>query len=191
MEAFESFVAVALEAEDFVVSGGVKFRVRLPTRKAAYTEEQTHGYEVDLVGARSDCLVLVSVKSAFGSRGVVAEHVTGEDERGSRLYRLLNDEVVRTRVVAAAAERYGYRVQQVQLRLYVGRFSGRRAGEHEQRVRAWAAEQRVGAGPIVVVGVKDLAGTVREAAGDTQYRDSTVLATLKALQEAGQLVERA
>jgi hypothetical protein len=33
-----------------VVSGGVKFRVKLPTRKAAYTEEQTHGYEVDLVG---------------------------------------------------------------------------------------------------------------------------------------------
>lgn len=33
VEAFESFVAVALEAEDFVVSGGVKFRVKLPTRK--------------------------------------------------------------------------------------------------------------------------------------------------------------
>jgi hypothetical protein len=75
VEAFESFVAVALEAEGFVVSGGVKFRVKLPTRKAAYTEEQTHGYEVDLVGARADRLVLASVKSAFGSRGVVAEHV--------------------------------------------------------------------------------------------------------------------
>jgi hypothetical protein len=51
VEAFEFFVAVALEADDFVVSGGVKFRVKLPTRKAAYTEEPTHGYEVDLVGA--------------------------------------------------------------------------------------------------------------------------------------------
>jgi hypothetical protein len=85
VEAFESFVAVALEAEDFVVSGGVKFRVKLPTRKAAYTEEQTHGYEVDLVGARANRLVLASVKSAFGSRGVVAEHVTGKDERGPAL----------------------------------------------------------------------------------------------------------
>jgi hypothetical protein len=187
VEAFESFVAVALEAEDFVVSAGVKFRVKLPTRKAAYAEEQTHGYEVDLVGARADRLVLASVKSAFGSRGVVAEHVTGEDERGSRLYRLLNDEVVRARVVAEAAKRYGYRLRQVQLRLYVGRFSGRRAGEHEQRVRSWAAEQQVGAGPIEVVGVKEVVGIVREAAGDTQYRDSAVLATLKALQEAGQL----
>lgn len=47
MEASESFVAVALEAEDLVVSGGVKFYVKLATRKAAYVEEQAHGYEVD------------------------------------------------------------------------------------------------------------------------------------------------
>lgn len=40
MEAFESLVAVAPEAEGFVVSGGVKFRVKLSTRKVAYTEEQ-------------------------------------------------------------------------------------------------------------------------------------------------------
>jgi len=128
VEAFESFVAVALEADDFVVSGGVKFRVKLPTRKAAYTEEQTHGYEVDLVGARADRLVLASVKSAFGSRGVVAEHVTGEtsNQAASRRYRLLNDKVVRSRVVAEAAKRYGYRINQVQLRLYVGRFSAAR-----------------------------------------------------------------
>lgn len=190
MEAFESFVAVALEAEGFVVSGGVKFRVKLPTRKAAYTEEQAHGYEVDLVGARADRLVLASVKSAFGSRGVVAEHVTGvtSDERASRLYRLLNDEVVRKRVVGEAAKRYGYGPDQVHLRLYVGRFSGRKAGEHEQRVRAWAAEQRVGRGSIDVIGVQEVVRVVREAAGDTQYRDSAVLVTLKALQEAGQLV---
>jgi hypothetical protein len=190
VEAFECFVAVALEAEGFVVSGGVKFRVKLPTRKAAYTEEQTHGYEVDLVGARADRLVLASVKSAFGSRGVVAEHVTGEtsDERASRLYRLLNDEVVRTRVVVEAAKRYRYRPDQVQLRLYVGRFSRRKSGEHEQRVRAWAAEQRVGSGPIEVIGVQEIVRIVREAADDTQYRDSAVLVTLKALQEAGQLV---
>jgi hypothetical protein len=190
VEAFESFVAVALEAEGFVASGGVKFRVKLPTRKAAYTEEQPHGYEVDLVGARADRLVLASVKSAFGSRGVVAEHVTGEtsDERASRLYRLLNDEVVRTRVVAEAAKRYRYRPDQVQLRLYVGRFSGRKVGEHEQRVRAWAAKQHVGRGPIEIIGVQEVVRIVREAADDTQYRDSAVLVTLKALQEAGQLI---
>jgi hypothetical protein len=44
VEAFESRIAVAPEAEDFVVSGGVKFRAKLPTDKAAYAEEQNHGY---------------------------------------------------------------------------------------------------------------------------------------------------
>ncbi len=34
---------------------------------------QTHGYEVDLVGARSDRLVLATVQSYLGSRGVVAD----------------------------------------------------------------------------------------------------------------------
>ena len=76
----------------------------------------------------------------------------------------------------------------MQLRLYVGRFSGRKAGAHEQQVRAWAAKQRVGGGPIEVIGVKEVVGVVRETAGDTQYRDSAVLATLKALQEAGHLI---
>lgn len=174
-----------------MVSGGVKFRVKLPTRKAAYLEEQTHGYEVDLVGARANRLVLASVKSAFGARGVVAEHVIGEtpDEGASRRYRLLNDEKVREAVVGAAADRYGYRPKQVQLRLYVGRFSGRKAGQHEQRVRAWAAEQHVGRGPIEVFGVHEVVEVVRGAANDTQYRDSAVLVTMKALQEAGQLAQ--
>jgi hypothetical protein len=96
--------------------------------------------------------------------------------------------VVRTRVIEEAAKRYGYRLDHVQLRLYVGRFSGRKTGQHEQRIRAWAAQQHVGCGPIEVVGVQDVVRIVREAAGDTQYRDSAVLVTLKALQETGQLV---
>ena len=49
MEAFESFVAIMLEAEGLVVSEAMKFPVALPTKKAAYQEIQTHGYEVDLV----------------------------------------------------------------------------------------------------------------------------------------------
>lgn len=92
MEAFEAFVSVALETEGLVVSSGVKFPVALPTRKAAYREVQTHGYEVDLIGARRDRLVLSTVKSAFGSRGVVAEHVTGEttNDGARKRYALLN-----------------------------------------------------------------------------------------------------
>jgi hypothetical protein len=66
-----------------VVSDAIKFPVRLQTRRRDHVEVQTHGYEVDLVGARADRLVLASVKLYLGSRGVVAEHVTGEtkDER--------------------------------------------------------------------------------------------------------------
>lgn len=77
MESFESVVALVLEAEGFVVSGAVKFPVTRRTVKAMHKEVQTHGYEVDLVAARADVLVLATVKSFFGSRGVAAEDVAG------------------------------------------------------------------------------------------------------------------
>jgi hypothetical protein len=103
VEAFESFVAVALEAEGLVVSSGVKFPVALQTRRAAYPEVQTHGYEVDLVGARADRLVLATVKSALGSRGIVAEHVTGEttNEAARKRYLLLNHPEIRRKVIVS------------------------------------------------------------------------------------------
>ncbi|WP_263091695.1 hypothetical protein [Curtobacterium sp. RIT-PI-V] len=47
-----------------MVSGALKFSVRLQTRKAAYAEFQTHGFEVDLVGARHDRLILATVALA-------------------------------------------------------------------------------------------------------------------------------
>lgn len=71
MEAFESFVAVALEAEGLVVSSAVKFPIRIETARGP----QTHGFEVDLVEARGDKLVLASVKSFLGSAGVQADAV--------------------------------------------------------------------------------------------------------------------
>jgi hypothetical protein len=192
VEAFESFVAVALEVDDFVVSPAVKFPVRMQTRRAAYTEVQTHGYEVDLVAAKSDQLVLATVKSFFGSRGVAAEHVTGEtttgepvSERKRKRYALLNDRVIRRKVVAAAARRYGYTRAQVELRLYVGRFAGRRTGEHEARIRRWARRQRIGSGPVRVFGVTEVVRAVLQEAERKQYRDNPVLATIKALREAG------
>ena len=77
MEGFEHVVKVALEAEHFIVSGNLKFPVRRPTRKAAYAEAQEHGYEIDLVGARAEKLVLASVKSFFGSAGVTAAGFRG------------------------------------------------------------------------------------------------------------------
>ncbi len=186
MEAFEAFVALALEEEGLVVSEAVKFPVRLRTRRADHAEVQTHGYEVDLVGACADRLVLASVKSYLGSRGVVAAHVTGgtEDERFSRRYSLLNRPEVRGPVIRAAAKRYGYRTAQVELRLYVGKFS---TDADEAQVRQWARRQRVGAGPIAVHGLGDVVGIVRRMAVSRTYRDNPVLVTMKVLEATGML----
>jgi hypothetical protein len=190
MESFEQFVAVAMEAEGLIVSEAVKFPVPRQTRKAMYDEVQTHGYEVDLVGARADRLVLATVKSFLGSRGVVAEHVmgTGPDRKSRDLYMVLNDPVIRAGVVTAAAKRYGYAEEQVTLRLYVGRFAAPVKRTHEPAIREWAATQIVGGGPIEVYGLSDVIQAVRTAAASKTYRDNPVLVTMKVLDAAGLLV---
>jgi hypothetical protein len=96
--------------------------------------------------------------------------------------------VIRDGVVKAAGERYGYESKQIELRLYAGRFAGRRAGEHERRIREWAARQRVGVGSIEVVGLEEVVRKVRLAAERKQYRDNAALVAVKVLAEAGQLV---
>jgi hypothetical protein len=191
MEAFESFVAVSLEADGFVVSSGVKFPVRIRTAKAARAEYQTHGFEVDLVAARADRLVLASVKSFLGSRGVVSDHVVGDSLNLSAVkrYAILNNAQVRSAIVQQAARRYGYRTRQVELRLYVGRFAGRARGAHEARIRHWAKTQRVGSGPIRVIGLKEVVEIVLEVSQETQYMNDPVVVALKVLAEAG-LVNR-
>ncbi|MFO0577950.1 MAG: hypothetical protein U1A78_28405 [Polyangia bacterium] len=187
MEAFESFVALALEAEKFVVSSAVKFDVKRRTAKRDYEEEQQHGYEVDLVAARSDALVLATVKSFFGSGGVRSEEVLGttSSEKKRKLYLLLNDPIIRDSVIKAAADRYGYRLDQIELRMYVGRFAAPIKGHHEKAIREWAATQKVGRGSIQIIGVRDVVGSVREAASRKQYRDNAVLVTMKVLEAAG------
>lgn len=189
MESFEQFVAVAMEAEGLIVSSAIKFPVTRQTRKAIHSEIQTHGYEVDLVGARSDRFVLATVKSFFGSRGVAAEHVTGttSDVRARNLYVLLNDPLIQQGVVAAAAERYGYPLEQVRVRLYVGRFAAPTKGTHEAAIREWCAGQHVGGGPIEVYALDDVVAAVRSAAASKTYRDNPVLVTLKVLEAAGHL----
>lgn len=192
MEAFESFVALAMEDEGLVVSSAVKFPVSRRTAKTQHAETQTHGFEVDLVAANATKLVLASVKSFFGSRGVVAEHVDGTaGGDNARLYALLNDPVVRSQVIAGACERYGYGENQVELRLYVGRFAGPTKGVHEQRVRTWAAGTIVGSSPIKVVGVGEVVEIVRRVAASKQYRDDAALVALKVLGAAGQLKDPA
>lgn len=187
MESFEAFVAVALETEGLVVSEAVKFPVKRRTKKAKYAEFQTHGFEVDLVAARSDRLVLATVKSFFGSRGVFADQVMGLPGADGTRYALLNDQEVRSQVIAGAANTYGYPEDRVHVRLYVGKFAAPKAGTHEQRIREWCATQYLGAGPIEVIGLKDVVAAVSRAAAHKQYRDNPVLVTMKVLEAAGLL----
>jgi hypothetical protein len=106
VEAFEMFVALALESEGLVVSEALKFPVPLQTSSGL----QTHGFEVDLVGARADRLVLASVKSYFGSYGVHADQVMGaaSNDQLNKRYALLNNLHVRNTVLERAAERLSY-----------------------------------------------------------------------------------
>jgi hypothetical protein len=189
VEAFESFVALAMEQEGLVVSEAVKFPVPRRTKKAAYEEIQVHGYEVDLIGARADLLVLATVKSFLGSRGVAAEHVTTgpgalAHHRG---YALLNDVELRDAILDGACKRYGYKAEQVEFRLYAGRFAGSRSGLHEQRIREWCESQHAGAGPIRVFNLAEVAKVARRVAESKTYRDNAALTAIKVLGSAGML----
>lgn len=189
VEAFESFVALTLESEGLVVSEAVKFPVTRRTAKAAYAETQTHGFEVDLVAARGDKLVLATVKSFFGSGGVVAEQVMGVGEpRLNRQYAMINDRVVRDAVLTGASRRFGYSPDQIQLRLYVGKFAGDKTGVHESRIREWCASQVVGGGPIRVYGLREVATAARRVASIKTYRDNPALVAIKVLEAAAHML---
>jgi hypothetical protein len=190
VEAFEQFVAVFLEQQNYVVGSAVKFPFKRQTKRQDRVEFQTHGYEIDLIAARADHIILATVKSYLGSRGVVADHVLGTSTNlaANKLYVILNNRRIRSSVVEQAAKRYGYDRSQVQLGLYVGRFAGPTKGDHEQRVRDWCNHQRVGAGPIEVLSLTEMVETVVHAATDAkQYRDNPVLMTMRLLNAANLL----
>lgn len=182
MEAFESFVALALESEGLVVSEAVKFKVALRTKKSEKIEIQEHGYEVDLVAARSDRLVLASVKSFFGSQGVKAREVSGQSGGfGDSGYKMLNRPEVRDGILAEAALAYGYEISKIEFRLYVGRFS---SVKQELETREWCSKQIVGAGPIKVFSVDEIVSIVKTKAQSKTYINNPALVTIKVLQEA-------
>ncbi|CAN5809592.1 hypothetical protein BH24ACT5_BH24ACT5_01450 [soil metagenome] len=139
-----------------------------------------------MVGARGDLLVLASVKSFFGSAGVKVREVLGKASGGGG-YRLLNDVALRDQIVHAAAERYGYEPTEVELRLYAGKFAATKAGEQEAAIRAWAATQIVGSGPIKIYGIDQIVKLLEEQASRRTYRDDPVIVTLKALYATGNL----
>ena len=54
-------------------------------------------------------------------------------------------------------------------------------------MQEWCSRQRVGAGPIRVIGVKEAVAQVREVAATKQYRDNAALVAMKVLDAAGAL----
>jgi hypothetical protein len=180
MEAFEHVVKVAMETEGLVVAGNLKFPVARRTQKKARDETQTHGYEVDLVGARQQTLVLASVKSFFGSKGVTLRGVEGR--RGDKRlggFALLNDQVVQEGVITRAAEQFGYTTDHVELRLYVGKFKN--DGERTA-IEGHLARSPNGLRPVRVFGLDSIIRQLFAAVDkDKMYINDPVVATMRAL----------
>ena len=184
MEAFESFVALAMGAEGLSVSGPTKFKAKRKDKKGVYQE---HGYEVDLVGARGDKLVLASVKSFFGSVGVKAEEVTGaKPGDGAEGYKILNDRKLRSDVIKKAAEQYGYRESQVEMRLYVGKFQK----NSEQVIRDWCAKEIAGGYPIQVIDVAEVYKAVKALSASKTYIDNPTIVAFKVMAAVEEAAEK-
>jgi len=188
MEGFEHVVKVMLEGKGYVVTNDVKFPVRRKTGKKERDEYQTHGYEVDIVAARRDSLILGSVKSYFGSQGVHVsdfQHKSGTRAGGDRSsgYKLFVSAGIRRGVLKGASKRYGYPVKKIQLAFFVGRF----ASGSEQAVRRRLTRIRAGAGPVQVFGLAEIATGLLGVIASKTYRDDPVVATLRTLKAAGLL----
>ena len=86
-----------------------------------------------------------------------------------------------------ANEIYGYPVDQIQLVLYVGKFTK----GHEPAIRAHLGTIVAGAGAIQVVGLKDMVRELIKAAESKTYVNDPVIVTLKSLEQSGYLVGKA
>ncbi|HET9677751.1 MAG TPA: hypothetical protein VFP21_09635 [Solirubrobacterales bacterium] len=186
MESFEQVCRVALEAEGYAVSGNVKFFVRRKTNKQSRDEYQTHGYEIDLLGAKGGSLVLAEVKSFLGSTGVSTAGfvgITGATTKASKasLFKLFNDADLRKKVLAEARKRYGYKAGEIEMRLYVGKF---RKG-HEEAVRNHLATFR--RPPVRVIALEEIVEQLLKQAASKSYLDDPVLVTVKALAAADRI----
>jgi hypothetical protein len=185
VEAFEQVVKVFLEAKGYVVTSNVKFPVRRKTKRVKYDEYQTHGYEVDIVAARHDSLILGSVKSFFGSVGVNRQGFRGiaDNSRQTHFqnYTMFNEREVREGILLEAEKRYGYPQSQTQFYLFAGKF---KAGD-EIIITDHLSGIEAGAGPVRVVNLESIVEGLLEAAQSKTYYNDPVVMTLKALKEAG------
>lgn len=136
-------------------------------------------------------LVLASVKSFFGSRGVNRQGFDGIADQTRKtyfgLYKLFNDNEVRQGVIAKAGERFGYRVNQIELRLYVGKFQDEK---ERQAISHHLGGIQAGRGPIKVIALKEIIAALLGVIESKTYFNDPVVITLKALQHAKLLEDR-
>jgi hypothetical protein len=182
MESFEEVVATALEYEKYVVNGPITIKWFSPGHPKE-KGEQPNRLEIDLVAARGDRLVLATVKSFFGSGGVAAKDVigTGRDASG---YTMINDKKKRAELIELVAEKYGYEVKDVEVRLYAGKFAGVKG---EQNIRDWASKQEMGGGVLQVVNALQLSKVIFALAKESHYQNKVAIAFAKTQLEAEQI----
>lgn len=185
MESFEHLCKVALEAEGFAVTSNAKFPVRRQTKRTAYEEYQTHGYEIDLVGARGGQLILAEVKSFFGSAGVSRQGFVGLADERKRMhldrYKLINSPDLRGEVLKLACERFGYLSKEVSWRMYVGKFASGQEGEIRNHLQSLKP-------PVEIVSLNQIVDTLILQAKRKTYFDDPVLMTVKAIMAANRLL---
>ncbi len=141
--------------------------------------------------ARQKSLVLASVKSFFGSVGVNRQGfrgiADGKKRQHFRRYTLFNDTKVRGSVVREAAKRFGYPPNQVELRLYVGKFKS----ADEAKIRRHLNTIHAGSGPVKIIGLHEVLEKLLPVADSKTYYNDPVVITLKVLKIAGYLSEDA
>jgi hypothetical protein len=191
MEAFEHVVKVFLEDERYIVTSGVKFPIARPIqKKSGRKETQIHGYEVDLVGAKHDSLLLGSVKSYFGSAGVKRQGFPGIADSNKRThferYTMFHNTSVREGILQGASSRYGYPVERIRMALFVGKFHR----PDETLVRDHLNAIVLPGGPIQVVGLVEIVDRLRDVSSRKTYINDPVVMTLKVLRAAGLLREQ-
>lgn len=135
-------------------------------------------------------MILASVKSYFGSRGVSRQGFRGlADESKHTKFKghlLFNEEEVRQKVIEEAAALYGYEKEQIEFRLYVGKFANE---SHQAAIVEHLGNIDAGAGPIRVFDLKDILSQLRKVLETKTYSNDPVVALLRALDHGGELKE--
>jgi len=164
-----------METKGYAVTSGVKFPVRIKTKKATREEFQTHGYEVDLVAARREELILLSVKSFFGSKGFAYRALMEES--------LFGRKDVLEGVLSEVQLRYGYDRKQIKIWLAVGRFKTGNQSLITQHLHK-LSQTTV---PMRLVLLQEIVDGILIAARKKTYLDDPVIVTLKCLIESGRI----